>query len=86
MPLRRQPYFIDSLNEWRYFTIELRGKAVADAHKAILQEKVAAVGDSVITMAVLLVGEDHGALYVRYIYGKDSQELLAMAFVLKAIT
>ena len=27
--------------------IELRGKAVADAHKAILQEKVAAVGDSV---------------------------------------
>ena len=41
--------------------IELRGKAVADAHKAILQEKVAAVGDSVITMAVLLVGEDHGA-------------------------
>lgn len=41
--------------------IELRGKAVADAHKAILQEKVAAVGNSVITMAVLLVGEDHGA-------------------------
>ena len=40
-------------------------------HKAILQEKVAAVGDSVITMAVLLVGEDHGA-HVRYIYGKDS--------------
>ena len=36
--------------------IELRGKAVADAHKAILQEKVAVVGDSVITMAVLLVG------------------------------
>ena len=33
--------------------IELRGKAVADAHRAILQEKVAAVGDSVITMAVL---------------------------------
>ena len=41
--------------------IELRGKAVADAHKAILQEKVAAVGNSVITMAVLLVGDDHGA-------------------------
>ena len=52
--------------------IELRGKAVADAHKAVLQEKVAAVGDSVITMAVLLVGEDHGGSYVCYIYGKDS--------------
>ena len=52
--------------------IELRGKAVADAHKAILQEKVAAIGDSVITMAVLLVGEDHGAHM--YIYGRDSKE------------
>ena len=52
--------------------IELRGKAVADAHKAILQEKVAAVGDSVITMAVLLVGEDHGAHMYATFYGKDS--------------
>ena len=36
--------------------IELRGKAVADAHKAILQEKVAAVGNSVSPMAVLFFG------------------------------
>ena len=42
--------------------IELRGKAVADAHKARLQEKVAAIGSDVITMAVLLVGDDHGAM------------------------
>ncbi|ETS93937.1 bifunctional 5,10-methylenetetrahydrofolate dehydrogenase/5,10-methenyltetrahydrofolate cyclohydrolase [Veillonella sp. AS16] len=41
--------------------IELRGKAVADAHKTALQNKIAAVGDAVITMAVLLVGNDHGA-------------------------
>lgn len=41
--------------------IELRGKAVADAHKEALQDKIAAVGDAVITMAVLLVGRDHGA-------------------------
>lgn len=41
--------------------IELRGKAVADAHKAILQKQVAAIGNEVITMAVLLVGNDHGA-------------------------
>ncbi|SNV73385.1 bifunctional 5,10-methylenetetrahydrofolate dehydrogenase/5,10-methenyltetrahydrofolate cyclohydrolase [Veillonella rodentium] len=41
--------------------IELRGKAVADAHKEALQDKIAAVGDAVITMAVLLVGSDHGA-------------------------
>lgn len=41
--------------------IELRGKSVADAHKTALQNKIAAVGDTVITMAVLLVGNDHGA-------------------------
>lgn len=41
--------------------IELRGKAVADAHKTALQNKIAAVGDAVITMAVLFVGNDHGA-------------------------
>ncbi|WP_282001858.1 bifunctional 5,10-methylenetetrahydrofolate dehydrogenase/5,10-methenyltetrahydrofolate cyclohydrolase [Veillonella denticariosi] len=41
--------------------IELRGKSVADAHKTALQNKIAAVGDAVITMAVLLVGNDHGA-------------------------
>lgn len=52
--------------------IELRGKAVADAHKAILQEKVAAVGNSVITMAVLLVGEDHGAHMYATFMGKNS--------------
>lgn len=40
--------------------IELRGKAVADAHKQILQEKMAHINDT-ITMAVLLVGDDHGA-------------------------
>lgn len=41
--------------------IELRGKSVADAHKTALQNKIAAVGDAVITMVVLLVGNDHGA-------------------------
>ena len=65
--------------------IELRGKAVADAHKAVLQEKVAAVGDSVITMAVLLVGEDHGAHMYATFMGKDSQELW-LWLCIKAIT
>ena len=55
--------------------IELRGKAVADAHKAILQEKVAAVGNSVITMAVLLVGDDHGAHMYATFMGKNSKKL-----------
>lgn len=41
--------------------LELRGKAVADAHKTILQEKMTSIGEGVITMAVLLVGDDHGA-------------------------
>ena len=41
--------------------IELRGKTVADAHKAILQEKMAGLELGTITMAVLLVGDDHGA-------------------------
>lgn len=41
--------------------IELRGKAVADAHKAILQEKMTGLESGTITMAVLLVGDDHGA-------------------------
>ena len=59
--------------------IELRGKAVADAHKAILQEKVAAVGDSVITMAVLLVGEDHGAHMYATFMEKRQERTLAMA-------
>lgn len=58
--------------------IELRGKAVADAHKAILQEKVAAVGDSVITMAVLLVGEDHGLICMLHLW-KRQLRTLAMA-------
>lgn len=41
--------------------LELRGKAVADAHKAILQDKITSIGDGAITMAILLVGDDHGA-------------------------
>lgn len=41
--------------------LELRGKAVADAHKTILQEKMTSIGEGVITMAILLVGDDHGA-------------------------
>lgn len=41
--------------------IELRGKAVADAHKEILQEKMTGLESGTITMAVLLVGDDHGA-------------------------
>ncbi len=41
--------------------IELRGKAVADAHKAMLQEKMTNLEAGTITMAVLLVGDDHGA-------------------------
>lgn len=57
--------------------IELRGKAVADAHKALLQEKVAVVGNSVITMAVLLVGDDHGAhMYATFM--EKQQKTLAM--------
>ena len=64
--------------------IELRGKAVADAHKAILQEKVAAIGDSVITMAVLLVGEDHGAhMYATYM--EKTAKNFGYGFVLKQL-
>ena len=64
--------------------IELRGKAVADAHKAILQEKVAAVGDSVITMAVLLVGEDHGAhMYATFM--EKTAKNFGYGFVLKQL-
>lgn len=43
------------------YMIELRGKAVADAHKEILQEKMTGLESGTITMAVLLVGDDHGA-------------------------
>ena len=65
--------------------IELRGKAVADAHKAILQEKVAAVGDSVITMAVLLVGEDHGAhMYATFM--EKTAKNFGYGFVLKQLS
>ena len=64
--------------------IELRGKAVADAHKAILQEKVAAVGNSVITMAVLLVGEDHGAhMYATFM--EKTAKNFGYGFVLKQL-
>ena len=64
--------------------IELRGKAVADAHKAILQEKVAAIGDSVITMAVLLVGEDHGAhMYATFM--EKTAKNFGYGFVLKQL-
>ena len=41
--------------------IELRGKALADAHKAVLQEKRTDLEAGTITMAVVLVGDDHGA-------------------------
>ena len=65
--------------------IELRGKAVADAHKAILQEKVAAVGNSVITMAVLLVGEDHGAhMYATFM--EKTAKNFGYGFVLKQLS
>ena len=64
--------------------IELRGKAVADAHKAILQEKVAAVGNSVITMAVLLVGDDHGAhMYATFM--EKTAKNFGYGFVLKQL-
>ena len=64
--------------------IELRGKAVADAHKAILQEKVVAVGNSVITMAVLLVGEDHGAhMYATFM--EKTAKNFGYGFVLKQL-
>ena len=64
--------------------IELRGKAVADAHKAILQEKVAAVGNSVITMAVLLVGDDHGAhMYATFM--EKTAKNFGYGFVLKEL-
>ena len=48
-------------NEMEIYMIELRGKAVADAHKSILQEKMVSLKPGTITMAVLLVGDDHGA-------------------------
>ena len=41
--------------------IELRGKAVADAHKAVLQEKMTNLEAGTSTMAVLIVGDDNGA-------------------------
>lgn len=43
--------------------LELRGKAVADAHKAILNEKLAALKEKgiVLTLGILLVGDDKAA-------------------------
>ena len=56
--------------------IELRGKTVADAHKAILQrEKWPVLELGTITMAVLLVGDDHGANMYADFYGENSKEL-----------
>lgn len=49
--------------------LELRGKAVADAHKAILSAKLQALREKGITlgMAVLLVGHDKGAaMYAKF--------------------
>ena len=48
-------------NAMEIYMIELRGKAVADAHKSILQEKMVGLEPGTIKMAVLLVGDDHGA-------------------------
>ena len=57
--------------------IELRGKAVADAHKAILQEKMIGLESGTITMAVLLVGDDHGAnMYADFM--EKTAKILAM--------
>ncbi|ETJ26092.1 MAG: Bifunctional protein FolD, partial [Escherichia coli DORA_A_5_14_21] len=48
------------------------------------QEKVAAVGDSVITMAVLLVGEDHGAhMYATFM--EKTAKNFGYGFVLKEL-
>ena len=58
--------------------IELRGKAVADAHKAILQEKVAAVGDSVITMQYYLLVKTTVLICTLHLW-KRQQRILAMA-------
>ena len=54
--------------------IELRGKAVADAHKAILQEKMTGLESGTITMAVLLVGDDHGANMYADFMGENGQK------------
>ena len=58
--------------------IELRGKAVADAHKAILQEKMTGLESGTITMAVLLVGDDHGANMYAGFHGEKRLKILAM--------
>ena len=61
------------------YMIELRGKAVADAHKAILQEKMTGLESGTITMAVLLVGDDHGAnMYAEIFFMEKRPKILAM--------
>ena len=51
------------------------GKSSSRCSQGDFTRKVAAVGDSAITMAVLLVGEDHGAHMYATFDGKRQQEL-----------
>lgn len=54
---------VDYKRDKEEMMIELRGKAVADVHKAALQDKLQTLATQGFTlkMAVLLVGGDHGA-------------------------
>lgn len=70
--------------------IELRGKAVADAHKAILQEKMTNLEAGTITMAVLLVGDDHGAnMYADFMEKQPrilAMDLCALNYLVQQVT
>ena len=52
--------------------IELLGKPVAQARKAVLQEKMQALVDQgiTITLGILLVGDDSAAKMYVYFHGK----------------
>lgn len=66
--------------------IELKGKPVADAHKAELCHKLAALAEQGIelTMAVLLVGHDHGArMYASFM--EKTAKAAGLGFILKAL-
>lgn len=66
--------------------IELRGKAVAEAHQEALRERLAELKQKGLlpTLATLLVGKDHGASMYAEFMGKVARKA-GLGFVLKSL-
>lgn len=61
--------------------IELRGKAVADAHKAVLSERLAELQAKgiVLSLGILLVGDDKAAqMYARFMEKQPRMQALVL--------